>query len=104
MALSSLDDWVTVGQVYMGRAFVASGRGEHELACDLARQAAELMDAHEYVTLQQAFLLSYAEILIAAGRPDHARAELLRGRAVAERKGSTVVVAKADSLLAGVAQ
>ncbi len=38
----------------MGRAFVASARGDHDLAVELARQAVELVDANEYLTLQQA--------------------------------------------------
>jgi len=102
ISLSSLDDWVTVGQVHMGRAFVASGRGDHERACELARQAMDLFDAQEYVTLQVQVRLARADILIAAGRTDEARAELLRAREQARRKGSTVAVGKADALLASV--
>jgi class 3 adenylate cyclase/tetratricopeptide (TPR) repeat protein len=102
VALSSLDDWVTVGQVDMGRAFVASGRGDHELALELARKAVELIDSRDYLTLQQGIRLCHAEILLAAGRPDEARTEILRGREVAERKGSTAVIAKADELLASL--
>ena len=30
MSMSTPDDWVTVAQVMIGRAFVASGRGDHE--------------------------------------------------------------------------
>jgi tetratricopeptide (TPR) repeat protein len=104
IALSSLDDWVTVAQVDKGRAFVASGLGDHDLARDLARKAVDLIDAREYLTLQQEIRVSHGEILIAAGCLDEARAEILRGREVAERKGSTVVVAKADELLASLPQ
>jgi tetratricopeptide (TPR) repeat protein len=102
IALSSLDDWVTVAQVDMGRAFVASGRGDHSLAVELARRATELVDSRDYITLQQGTRLSHAEILLAAGRAGEARAEILRAREVAERKGSTAVVARADELLAGL--
>jgi class 3 adenylate cyclase/tetratricopeptide (TPR) repeat protein len=102
IALSSLDDWVTVAQVDMGRALIASGRGDHDLARELARTAVDLVDAREYLTLHQEFRLAHGEILAAAGHLDEARAEILRGREAAKRKGSTVVIAKADELLAGL--
>jgi class 3 adenylate cyclase len=104
IAIGSPDDWVTVSQVDLGRALVASRRGNHELALVLARKAVELVDAHEYLTLQQAFRLAHGEILIAAGALDEARVEIHRARDVAARKGSTVVIAQADELLAGLAQ
>jgi tetratricopeptide (TPR) repeat protein len=99
IAMGTLDDWATVSEVGIGRAFLASGRGEHDRACDLAREAVEILDAHEYLTLQQAGRLAYGEILLAAGRLDEARAELLRAREVGARKGSTALVAKVDELL-----
>ena len=100
LSISTLDDWVTVSQVQIGRAFVASGRGEHERACELAREAVEIVDAREYVTIQQEIRLRNGEILVAAGRTGEARAALEHAREVAERKGSTVLVAQADELLA----
>ena len=87
MGISTLDDWVTVSQVRIGRAFVASGRSEHDRACELAREAVEIVDAREYLTMQQEIRLRNGEILLAAGRNDEARAALERAREVAERKG-----------------
>jgi class 3 adenylate cyclase/tetratricopeptide (TPR) repeat protein len=103
ISISTLDDWVTVSSVDIGRAFVASGRGDHDRAFELAAGAVELVDAREYLTMQQEIRLCCAEILFAGGRFDQARAELARARDVAERKGSTVLVARADALLAGLA-
>jgi class 3 adenylate cyclase/tetratricopeptide (TPR) repeat protein len=100
MSISTPDDWVTVSQVQIGRAFVASGRGEHERACELAREAVEVVDALEYVTVQQDIRLRNGEILVAAGRDIEARTALRHAREVADRKGSTVLVAQADALLA----
>ena len=39
LAIGTPDDWVTVSQVDVGRAFVALGRGEDERACELALRA-----------------------------------------------------------------
>ena len=102
IALSTPDDWVTVEAVMMGRAFVASGRGDHDLACELAREAMELVDSLEYVTLQQDARMSRADILLAAGRRDEARTALAWAREAAARKGSTVLVERADRLTAAL--
>jgi class 3 adenylate cyclase/tetratricopeptide (TPR) repeat protein len=98
IGMSTPDDWVTVSQVDVGRAFVASARGEHSRACELARKAVQLGDAHEYLTMQQDLRLCHAEILIAAGRRDEARLALGRAGEVAARKGSTALVARVDEL------
>jgi hypothetical protein len=57
------------------------------------------VDAHEYLTLQQELRLSRAELLLEIGPVDDARAALAATREVAERKGSTVCVARVDELL-----
>jgi class 3 adenylate cyclase/tetratricopeptide (TPR) repeat protein len=99
ISLSTPDDWVTVAQVQIGRAFVASGRGEYEQACALGREAVELADSREYLTMQQEARLAYGEILAAAGRFAEARAAYARAREVAERKGSTLLVERVDRLV-----
>jgi tetratricopeptide (TPR) repeat protein len=99
MGISTPDDWVTVSQVEMGHAFVDSGRGEHDRACERARVAVELADAREYLTVQQDLRLGRGEILLAAGRLDEARTALESARQVAARKGSTVLVERVDSLV-----
>jgi tetratricopeptide (TPR) repeat protein len=103
LAIGTPDDWVTVSQVDVGRAFVALGRGEDEWACKLALRAVDLVDANEYLTMQQDTRLHCGEILLAAGRLDAARTMLERAREVAARKGSTALVATAEDLLAGLA-
>lgn len=87
----------------MGRAFVALGRGDHTCARALAAEAVAITDGQEQLTLQQEARLSRAELLLQAGAPGEARVALLAAREVAERKGSIVVVAKVDGLLAGLA-
>jgi tetratricopeptide (TPR) repeat protein len=103
ISISSLDDWVTVSGYEMGRAIVASGRGDHDRACKLGREAVDMVDAREYVTLQADYRLTYGQVLLAAGRTEEARAELLRAREVAEIKGSTAIITRVDELLAGMA-
>ena len=102
-AISTPDDWVTVANVTIGRAFVASGRGEHDDAVALAREGVELSEAHEYVTQCEKAWLAYGEVLLAAGRRDEAQSVLERARASAERKGSVLVVRRVDALLAELA-
>ena len=69
IALSTPDDWVTVEAVMMGRAFVASGRGDHDLACELAREAMELVD--DLPRLAHLLVVSVERQLVAA-QPDRA--------------------------------
>jgi tetratricopeptide (TPR) repeat protein len=103
ISISSLDDWVTVSGYEMGRAIVASGRGDHDRACKLGREAVEIVDAREYLTLQADYRLEFGQVLLAAGRTEEARAELLRAREAAEIKGSTAITTRVDDLLAGMA-
>jgi tetratricopeptide (TPR) repeat protein len=104
IAISTPDDLVTVAGVMMGRAFVALGRGDDDRARELAAEAVAIVDSQEYLTLQQEARLARAELLLEAGDPDEAREGLLAAREVAERKGSIVVVARVDELLAGLAR
>ncbi|HUK44745.1 MAG TPA: adenylate/guanylate cyclase domain-containing protein [Gaiellaceae bacterium] len=100
IGLSTPDDYVTVSQVLIGRALVALGRGELPRAHDLAAEAVAIVDGQEYLTLQQEIRFRYAEILLQAGTREEALAAFAAAREVAERKGSTVVVARVDELLA----
>jgi tetratricopeptide (TPR) repeat protein len=99
-AISTPDDWVTISQVRIGRAYLASARGEHDRAVELARAAVDLADAHEYVSQSEKAWLAAGEVLLAAGRREEARAALARVRELAERKGSLLVVQRVDALLA----
>jgi hypothetical protein len=103
MEIGSPDDYVTVAAVTMGRAFVALGRGEDARARELAAEAVAIVDSQEQLTLQQEARLARGELLLQAGPPEEARFALLAAREVAERKGSIVVVARVDELLAGLA-
>jgi tetratricopeptide (TPR) repeat protein len=102
-ALGTPDDWVTVSQVAVGRALVASGQGEHDRALALGRKATELADAYDYVSQQQTTWLAYGEVLAAAGRRAEARAAFERVRELAERKGAPALVRHVDALLERVA-
>ena len=99
MGISTPDDWVTVSQVIIGRAFIASMRGDHGPASTLAGEAAAIVEEHEYLTIQVRIGLGQGEILLAAGRSDEARTALERVRDLSTRKGSTVLVARANELL-----
>jgi class 3 adenylate cyclase/tetratricopeptide (TPR) repeat protein len=102
-AISTPDDWVTVSQVTTGRALVASGRGEHEGAVALARAAVDLVDAHEYLTMQQTRWSAYGDVLLAAGRTAEARIAFEHARSLAQRKQATFVVDLLDARLAALA-
>lgn len=97
--ISTPDDWVTVQQVMCVRAWIALGRRERERAVELARRAAEMAAAREYLTMQIERWLEYGEILLAAGRRAEAEAAFARCREVATRKGSTLHVERIESLL-----
>ncbi len=102
MEISTPDDWVTVSQVMIARAFIASMSGDHAAAAALSGEAAGIVDEHEYLPSQARIRLSQGEILLAAGSFDEARAALERARDLSTRKGSTVLVARANELLAQV--
>ncbi len=99
MSISTPDDWVTVAQVTSSRALVASARGEHDRACALAREAVELVDRHEYLSLQVHMRLEASDVLLAAGRGEEAQRVLGELIELAERKGSTAYVMLAEARL-----
>jgi class 3 adenylate cyclase len=102
MGLGTPDDFATVAEVQSGRAWVALGRGDPDRARGLSAEAVALVDAREYLTLQQELRFSRAELLLRAGPDREARAALEAAREVADRKGSMVIVARVDELLAGL--
>ena len=67
---------------------------------DIHRRGVEIADTHEYVTMRQDAWLELGEILLTVGRHREGHAALARSREIAERKGSTAVVARIDVLLA----
>ncbi len=102
MEISTPDDWVTVSQVILGRAFIASMSGDHGRAVALAGEAAAIAEEHEYLTIRVRLRLGQGEILLAAGSFEEARGALERVRDLSTRKGSTVLVARANELLARI--
>jgi Flp pilus assembly protein TadD len=79
---------------------VASARGDHERAVELARQAVATADAGEYVTQRHDMWMELGEVLLAADRVEEARDALAHARELAARKGTTLVVDRIDALLA----
>ena len=99
LAISTPDDFVTVGQAEGARAWICLGRGERERAVEHARRATEIADSNEYVTIRIDAWMEYGEILLGAGRREEAEAAFARCREIASRKGSTLHVERIDALL-----
>ncbi len=102
MEISTPDDWVTVSQVMIARAFIASMSADHAAAAALSGEAAGIVDQHEYLPSQARIRLSQGEILLAAGSFDEACTALERARDLSTRKGSTVLVTRVNELLARI--
>jgi ATP/maltotriose-dependent transcriptional regulator MalT len=100
-ALATPDDWVTVTGVTLARARIASGRGDHDRAVRLARDAVAQTEAREYLSHRHDMWWALGEILLAAGREEEAREALAQGRELALQKGSSAVVDRIDALLRG---
>ena len=98
-ATASPDDFITVAQATIARALIASGRGDHDRAVELAREATAISDAHEYLVQRHDAWMELGEVLVAAGRTEEARDALLCSRELALQKGSTAVVDRVDALL-----
>ena len=102
-AIASPDDFLTVVQATSARAMLASGRGDHERAVALAREAAALADMQQYLVQRHDAWMELGEVLLAAGRTDEAREALARSRDLAAQKGTTAVVDRVDALLRAAA-
>ena len=98
--ITSPGDFLTESQAAVARALAASGRGDHDGAVELARQAVAIADAREYMTQRHDSWMELGEVLLAAGRVDEAREALAHARELAVQKGSTAVVDRIDGLLA----
>jgi ATP/maltotriose-dependent transcriptional regulator MalT len=98
-AISTPDDWVTVSQAQLARAWISLGRGDVADALVRARRGAEITDAHEYTTVRMDAWMEYGEILVASGRREDGEAALARAREIAQRKESLLHVRRIDALL-----
>ena len=98
-AISTPDDFVTMGQAAAARAWICLARGDTEPAVEHARRATEIAEGHEYVTVKLDAWMEYGEILLAAGRRGEAEAALAHCRELAERKGAVLHLRRVDELL-----
>jgi tetratricopeptide (TPR) repeat protein len=99
-AITAVDDFITFAQAASARGWVASSRGDHARAIELAREGTAIADASEYLTQQHDSWMELGEILLAAGRDTEAREAFAHARELAARKGTTAVVDRIDALLA----
>jgi tetratricopeptide (TPR) repeat protein len=97
--LTTADDWVTTAEALCTRAYVASGRADHEAAVTYARRATELADGHEYVITRTHFWLARGEILVAAGLTGEAREALAEAIRLSRIKGAGVHEERARAIL-----
>jgi tetratricopeptide (TPR) repeat protein len=101
--LTSADDWVTTADALCARAYVASGRADHEAAVTYARRATELADEYEYVLTRTHFWLARGEILAAAGLLGEAREALAEAIRLSRIKGAGVQEERARAILDALA-
>jgi class 3 adenylate cyclase/tetratricopeptide (TPR) repeat protein len=99
LAISTPDDWVTVGQAELARAWIALRRGAVDDAIEHARRGTESSDAHEYTSVRLDAWMEYGEVLLGAGRDEQAEAAFAHARAIAERKQSLLHLRRIDALL-----
>ena len=83
-------------------AKVLAARGESQAALALAREAVEIAEASDFLTMAGRVHLDAAEVLRSAGDLEGARASLERARALFAEKSATVGVAQADARLAAL--
>jgi class 3 adenylate cyclase/tetratricopeptide (TPR) repeat protein len=96
------DDLATQTSARSAQALVRSARGEHDEACRLAREAADLYGEAQSPWFHGNALMTLAEVARAAGLPDEA-AEAARGALAAfERKGHEPGMASARALIDAV--
>ncbi|MGH2572037.1 MAG: ATP-binding protein [Actinomycetota bacterium] len=86
------------------RAKVLARRGQAEEAYQLARHAADLSEATDFLHLRSHTLMSLAEVLQAAGRVREAERAVSEALAVCEQKGSVVGARRAREALKQLAE
>jgi class 3 adenylate cyclase/tetratricopeptide (TPR) repeat protein len=100
--LAADDDAATTIGVARARALVAAARGTREDAVELAAEAVRIADRTDYLEERADLHLILGRALVAAGRVDEAAGALREAVALADRKGSTVLAARAEALLEAV--
>ena len=96
---SSWDDVVSQAGGRAIQARVLSGRGEHEAAEALAREAEAIMSATDYLVIHGETLEHLAHVLHAAGKTNEAVAAARHAVELYDRKGATFLVERARSLI-----
>jgi tetratricopeptide (TPR) repeat protein len=97
--LAMQDDAATVLGVARARALVAAARGTPEEAVELTAQAVRIADRTDYLEERADLYAILGNALLVAGRGDEAAVALREAVSLAERKGSTVLAARAGALL-----
>jgi tetratricopeptide (TPR) repeat protein len=93
------DDWLTAAHARWSRALVASKSGEHDVAVVLAREAAEIGDAHEYFPTRAHYWCGLARVLVAAGQDGEAHEALIETQRLTQIKGTAVYAQRVRELL-----
>jgi len=91
----------TLSRCARGKALAQ--RGELEAAEELLREADDLAAATEFPSLQATVLLSLAEVLTEAGKPDEAAAAAAQAEEILSRKGNTAGARLAATFLSATA-
>jgi class 3 adenylate cyclase len=93
-------DFTTEYGVLVARSAIASRRGEHDRAVDLAQESVALIDRFEYHEFRAWGRINLAEVLVAAGRFDDVEALVAAAVALCETKGNLAQAALARAVLA----
>ncbi|MEO8252464.1 MAG: hypothetical protein ABI578_08310, partial [Chloroflexota bacterium] len=96
---SSSDDVMSQAGGRAVQARVLSGRGEHEAAETLAREAESIMSATDYIVLRGEMAEHLAHVLHEAGKTDEALAAARQAMELYDRKGATFLVERAQNLV-----
>ncbi len=98
--LTSGDDFASLTLWHQATARIASHRGEHEAAIELADAAIGFVDDTDYLCYKGDAHVTRAIVLANAGRIDEARADLERALAFFEAKGVVPTIARTRERLA----
>jgi tetratricopeptide (TPR) repeat protein len=96
---SSTDDVVSQAGGRAVQARVLARRGQHDEAISLAREAAAIMAATDYLGEHGDVVMDLAQVLHEAGRDDEAIAAASEARELFARKGATLFVEQAQQLV-----
>jgi len=93
-------DFTTDYGLLVARSAIASRRGEHDRAVELARNAVALIDRYEYFEFRAWGRITLAEVLVVSGRFDEVEALVASAVALCEQKGNLAQAERARAVLA----